>query len=73
MLDGWARPDGRTQPLAPSAAVRHPRYVNVQQGRDGKLYPAQMPPPKAWRYRVIVLTHHLAHEQGWTVVSGHAV
>jgi hypothetical protein len=41
--------------------------VNVQQGRDGKLYPAQMPPPAAWRWRVIKLTHALAHERGLSV------
>jgi hypothetical protein len=35
--------------------------VNTQTGRDNKTYPAQMPPPRAWRYRVIMLTHELAH------------
>jgi hypothetical protein len=36
----------------------------TQTGRDGKTYPAQMPPPRAWRYEVVVLTHELAHGQG---------
>ena len=35
--------------------------MNVQRGLDGKTYPAQMPPPKAWRWQVIMLTHQLAH------------
>jgi hypothetical protein len=38
--------------------------MDFRPGRDGKSYPAVMPPPKAWRYRVVVLTHALAHEAG---------
>ena len=36
----------------------------TQRGADQKLYPAVMPPPKAWRYQVIMLTHQLCHGQG---------
>jgi hypothetical protein len=38
--------------------------ISVRRGRDGKDYPVTMPPPKPWRYKVVVLTHQLAHEQG---------
>jgi len=38
--------------------------VTLQRGRDHKLYPAQMPPPKAWRYEAIMIAHRLCHEQG---------
>jgi hypothetical protein len=33
-------------------------------GKDGKRYPAVMPPPAPWRWQAIKLTHALAHEQG---------
>ena len=38
--------------------------ITVRRGRDGKDYPAVMPPPPAWRWEVVTLTHQLAHEQG---------
>jgi hypothetical protein len=38
--------------------------IPVRRGKDGRDYPVQMPPPKAWRYEVIKLTHELAHSQG---------
>ncbi len=38
--------------------------IRTRRGRDGKDYPVTMPPPRAWRWEVITLTHQLAHEQG---------
>jgi hypothetical protein len=61
------RPGHPVQPLALPSAARHHGHVDVQRGLDGKLYPAQMPPPAAWRWRVIKLTHALAHERRLTV------
>ena len=58
-------PSGRRVAL-PEAARDH-GGVDLQTGRDGKAYPAQMPPPAAWRWRVITLTHALAHERGLSV------
>jgi hypothetical protein len=40
--------------------------VDFRPGRDHKLYPCQMPPPLAWRWQVVRLTHELAHGQGLT-------
>jgi hypothetical protein len=38
--------------------------IQVRRGRDGKDYPATMPPPPAWRYEAIRLTHWLHCEIG---------
>ena len=38
--------------------------IRVRQGRDGKDYPPVMPPPLAWRWQVVRLTHELAHGGG---------
>jgi hypothetical protein len=34
-------------------------------GLDGKSYPP-MPPPSRWRYQVIMITHQLCHELGYS-------
>jgi hypothetical protein len=38
--------------------------ITTRRGRDGKDYPPVMPPPRAWRYQVVVATHELVHVQG---------
>jgi hypothetical protein len=38
--------------------------IQTRRGADGKDYPAQMPPPKAWRWQVVTLLHQLVHDQG---------
>ena len=55
------RPGHPVQPLASQRPAADTVHVNTQRGADGKTYPAQMPPPKAWRWQVIILTHQLAH------------
>jgi hypothetical protein len=40
--------------------------VQTRRDAEGKSCPAQMPPPRAWRWEVVALTHHLAHEVGLT-------
>jgi hypothetical protein len=38
--------------------------VQIRRGRDGKDYPAVMPPSRAWRYKMIKRLHELVHAQG---------
>jgi hypothetical protein len=38
--------------------------IECIRGRDNRLYPAGLPLPVEWRWRVIALCHELAHEQG---------
>ncbi len=65
-----ARPP-RSVPLAAGPPPTHNRHVcippdSTRTGRDGKSYPAQMPPPLAWRWRAVTLTHRLCHELGYS-------
>jgi hypothetical protein len=57
--------------LAAGPPPTHNRHVSIppdstRTGRDGKSYPAQMPPPLAWRWRAVTLTHRLCHELGYS-------
>jgi hypothetical protein len=40
------------------------KIIQVQRGRDSKLYPSPMPPPKADRIKIIARLHELVHGDG---------
>jgi hypothetical protein len=63
----------RSVPLATGPPPTHNRHVSIpldstRTGHDGKSYPAQMPPPLAWRWRAVTLTHRLC--TSWATASG---
>jgi hypothetical protein len=47
--------------------VDTPMIIECIRGRDNRLYPAGLPLPVEWRWRVITLCHELAHERGMSV------
>jgi hypothetical protein len=61
---GLAGPVANFRRLVPASPRCDHGRVRTKIGKDGKSYPAQMPPPRPWRWEVIKLTHHLAHEIG---------
>ena len=61
----------RSVSLAAGPPPTHDRHVSIppagtRTGRHGKSYPAQMPPPLAWRWRAVTLTRRLCRELGYS-------
>jgi hypothetical protein len=50
--------------LADNDHVSEVVIIRTRRGKDGRDYLVPMPPPLAWRWEVVRLTHQLAHEQG---------